>query len=32
LKHENGRQIPNIRKEDISFCFHLLRVSGVCRP
>ncbi|HEV8404537.1 MAG TPA: hypothetical protein VGQ13_01395 [Nitrososphaera sp.] len=32
LKHEDGRQIPDIRKEDISFCFHLLRVSGVCRP
>jgi len=32
LKNEDGRQIPNIRKEDISFCFHLLQVSGVCRP
>jgi len=31
LKHEDGRQIPNIRKEDISFCFHLLKVSGICR-
>jgi hypothetical protein len=32
LKHEVGRQVPNIRKEDISFCFHLLQVSGICRP
>ena len=31
LKHEDGKQIPNIRKEDISFCFHLLKVSGICR-
>jgi len=31
LKHEAGRQVPDIRKEDISFCFHLLQVSGVCR-
>jgi hypothetical protein len=32
LKHEAGRQVPDIRKEDISFCFHLLQVSGICRP
>jgi hypothetical protein len=32
LKHEDGRRVPDIRKEDISFCFHLLQVSGVCRP
>lgn len=32
LKHEAGKQIPDIRREDISFCFHLLQVSGVCRP
>ena len=32
LKHENGKQVPNIRKEDISFCFYLLQMSGVCRP
>lgn len=31
LKHEAGRQVPHIRKEDISFCFHLLQVSGICR-
>ena len=31
LKHEAGRHVPDIRKEDISFCFHLLQVSGVCR-
>jgi hypothetical protein len=30
LKHEGGRQVPDIRKEDISFCFHLLQASGVC--
>jgi hypothetical protein len=32
LKHEAGRQVPDIRKEDVSFCFHLLQVSGICRP
>lgn len=31
LKHEDGKYIPKIRKEDISYCFHVLRVSGVCR-
>ena len=31
LKHEVGKQLPDIRKEDISLCFHLLQVSGVCR-
>jgi hypothetical protein len=31
LKHEAGKQIPDIRKEDISLCFHLLQASGVCR-
>ena len=31
LKHETGKQVPDIRKEDISFCFHLLQVSGICR-
>jgi hypothetical protein len=30
LKHEGGRQVLDIRKEDISFCFHLLQASGVC--
>jgi hypothetical protein len=32
IKHEAGRRVPDIRKEDISSCFHLLQVSGVCRP
>lgn len=32
LKHEGGKQVPNISKEDISFCFHILEMSGVCRP
>jgi predicted transcriptional regulator len=31
LKHETSKQVPKITKEDISFCFHLLQVSGVCR-
>jgi hypothetical protein len=31
LKHESGKQVPEIRREDISYCFHVLRVSGVCR-
>ena len=31
LKHEAGRPVPDIRKEDIRFCFHLLQASGVCR-
>jgi hypothetical protein len=31
LKHEVGRQIPDIKKEDIIFCFQLLQVSGVCK-
>ena len=32
LKHEDSRQIPDIRKEDISLCFHLLQMAGVCPP
>lgn len=32
MKHEAGRQVPDIRKEDISSCFRLLQASGVCRP
>jgi hypothetical protein len=32
LKHESGRKVPDIRKEDIGLCFHLLQVSGICRP
>jgi hypothetical protein len=31
LKHEGGKQVPDISKEDISFCFHILQVSGVCK-
>lgn len=31
LKHEAGKQTPDIRKEDISLCFYLLRMSGLCR-
>jgi hypothetical protein len=30
IKHETGKQVPDIRKEDISFCFHLLHKSGIC--
>jgi hypothetical protein len=32
LKHEGMKQVPNISKEDISYCFHVLQMSGVCRP
>ena len=32
LKHEGMKQVPNISKEDISYCFHVLHMSGVCRP
>ena len=32
LKHEGRKQVPNISKEDISYCFHVLQMSGVCRP
>jgi hypothetical protein len=31
LKYEAGKQIPDIRKEDIFFCFQLLQASGICR-
>lgn len=30
LKHEAGKQVPDIHKEDIRLCFHLLQASGVC--
>jgi hypothetical protein len=30
MRHEAGKQVPDIRKEDISFCFYMLKVSGVC--
>ena len=32
LKHEGMKQVPNISKEDISYCFHVLQMSGVCKP
>jgi hypothetical protein len=32
LRHEGTKQVPNISKEDISYCFHVLQMSGVCRP
>ena len=31
LKHEGRKQIPNISREDISYCFHVLHMSGVCK-
>jgi hypothetical protein len=31
MKHEYQLQMPEIRKEDISYCFHVLHVSGICR-
>jgi hypothetical protein len=31
LKHEGMKQVPNISKEDISYCFHVLQMSGVCK-
>jgi hypothetical protein len=32
LKHEGMKQVPNISKEDISYCFQVLQMSGVCKP
>jgi hypothetical protein len=32
LKHEGRKEVPNISKEDISYCFHVLHMSGVCKP
>ena len=32
LKHEGRKQVHNISKEDISYCFHVLQMSGVCKP
>jgi hypothetical protein len=32
LKHEGKKLVPNISKEDISFCFQVLQMSGVCKP
>jgi len=31
MTHEHGKHVPNIRKEDISYCFRVLQISGVCR-
>jgi hypothetical protein len=31
MKHECGKDVPDIRKEDISYCFHVLQISGVCK-
>jgi hypothetical protein len=31
MKHEYGKHVPDIRKEDISYCFHVLQISGVCK-
>ena len=31
LKHEGRKQIPNISREDISYYFHVLHMSGVCK-
>lgn len=31
MRHEAGKQVPDIRKEDISFCFYMLKISGVCK-
>lgn len=31
LKHEAGKDVPEIRREDISFCFHMLQLSGICK-
>jgi len=30
LKHEAGKPVLDISKEDISFCFRMLHASGVC--
>ena len=32
LKDEGRKQVPNISKEDISYCFRVLQMSGVCKP
>lgn len=30
LKHEAGKDVPEIGREDISFCFQMLQLSGIC--
>jgi hypothetical protein len=32
LKHEGGKHVPHINKDDIRFCFSVLQISGVCSP
>ena len=31
LRYEIGREVPNIKKDDISFCFYVLQNLGICR-
>jgi hypothetical protein len=31
MKHEAGKQVPDIQKDDIRFCFYMLKVSGICK-
>ncbi|HKX82491.1 MAG TPA: hypothetical protein VJL54_09575 [Nitrososphaera sp.] len=31
MKHESGNVIPDIGREDIGYCFHVLHVAGICR-
>lgn len=31
LKHEGGKSVPDISREDISLCFQVLQVTGICR-
>ena len=31
LKFEGGESVPDICKEDIAFCFHVLHLLGVCK-
>lgn len=31
LKHEAGKDVPEIGREDISFCFRMLQLSGICK-
>jgi hypothetical protein len=31
MKHEVGKDVPEIQKEDISLCFKVLQAGGICR-
>jgi hypothetical protein len=31
VKLESGEDVPDIKKEDISFCFYVLQALGVCK-